>query len=121
MYVRWNKRKRTKAGWNKKEGLYLSAVLVEGYREGDKTRQKIIKYLGSIGEERIIRVWRRRDFWETVEKNLSLVEMSDDERLKIIAHIEKAVPRPTASDIEADHQNNLRAMKEIEERLRKLT
>lgn len=113
MYIRWNKRKRHKAGWRKKEGLYLSAVLVESHRVAGSPRQKVIKCLGSIGEEKLIHVFPRQRFWATAEKNLDSLGLSTEDRDKIVASIEKVVRKISEDEIasEMDH------FKELQERI----
>ena len=117
MYVRWNKRKRFKIGWRKKEGHYLSAVLVESRRIDGTPRQKIIKCLGSIGEENLHRVFWRQGFWVTTEKNLAALGLSDENQQKIIASIEKVVPKPSADDLDREREEGFRILKELGERL----
>ena len=117
MFIRWNRRKRTKAGWRKKEGDYLSAVLVESCRIDGKPRQKSIKHLGSIGEERLNNVYDRRLFWEKAEKSMDSLPLSPDIKLKLTASLERVVSKPTEEDIIKDHEEGLRQLKEIEERI----
>ena len=65
MYVRWNRKKRTKKiEWVMNEGDYIYAVLVETRRIDGKPRQKTIKYLGGIGENNP-NVYGRMRFWES--------------------------------------------------------
>jgi hypothetical protein len=104
MYVRWNRRKRTKASWRRKEGDYLTAVLVESARIDGKPRQRIIKSLGSIGEERLkdknfhsIPVYC---FWLKVRKNLLLLGLSDTETEKIVSDLCKKVPMVTDEEMQ---------------------
>ena len=117
MYVRWNRRKRIKEGWRKKKGDYLSAVLVESCRIDGKPRQKTIKHLGSIGEDRLDRVYARKCFWDKAEKNMDLLDLHPDNRLKVIIGLEKIVPKPSDVDIAKDREESIRLLKEIEERL----
>jgi hypothetical protein len=117
MYVRWNRRKRFKPGWREKEGDYLSAVLVKSSRIEGVPRQKVIKWLGSISEDSLQHISIRREFWVTVEKNLALVELSAEESHKVIASIGKVVPKPSEKELEKDHADRIRRLKEIWERL----
>ena len=116
MYVRWNRRKRTKTGWRAKKGDYISAVLVESIRVNGKPRQKIIKFLGSIGEDSLNRVFHRRDFWNTSEKNLSALDLSDETMDKIITRLKEVVPRPSEEEIEQEMGKSIRLLKEIHEK-----
>lgn len=117
MYVRWNKRKRFKIGWRKKEGHYLSAVLVESHRVNGTPRQKIIKFLGSIGEENLHRVSRCQDFWTTAEKNLASLGLSAEDQQKIIASIEKVVPKPSEDDLNREREEGFRVLKELGDKI----
>lgn len=103
MYVRWNRRKRTKATWRRKEGDYLTAVLVESIRVDGKPRQRMIKSLGSIGEERLkdksyhsIPIYC---FWLKARKSLSLLSLSDTDTEKIVSALTKKVPMVTDEEI----------------------
>ena len=117
MYVRWNRRKRIKEGWRKKKGDYLSAVLVESCRIDGKPRQKTIKHLGSIGEDRLDRVYDRKCFWDKAERNMDSLNLHPDNRLKVNISLEKIVPKPSDVDIAKDREESIRLLKEIEERL----
>ena len=117
MYVRWNKRKRFKSGWRKKEGHYLSAVLVESHRVNGTPRQKIIKFLGSIGEESLHRVFRCQDFWAAAEKNLASLGLSAEDQQKIIASIEKVVPKPSEDDLNREREEGFRVLKELGDKI----
>jgi ribosomal protein L32E len=117
MYVRWNRRKRIKEGWRKKKGDYLSAVLVESCRIDGKPRQKTIKHLGSIGEDRLDRVYDRKCFWDKAERNMDSLNLQPDNRHKVIVGLEKIVPKPSDADIAKDLEERKRSLKEIEERL----
>jgi RNA binding exosome subunit len=117
MYVRWNKRKRFKIGWRKKEGHYLSAVLVESHRVDGTPRQKIIKCLGSIGEENLHRVFRRQSFWATTEKSLAELGLSTEDQQKIIASIEKVVPKPSEDDVDREREKGFRVLKELGDKI----
>lgn len=105
MYVRWNRRKR-KPGRGRKEGDYLTAVLVKSVRIDGKPRQKVIKSLGSIGEgtlkDKLHYAIRIYSFWGKVKRNLLSLGLSDDEKEKVIASLEKTVP--TVSDEEIKQQ-----------------
>jgi RNA binding exosome subunit len=117
MYVRWNKRKRFKIGWRKKEGHYLSAILVESHRVDGAPRQKIIKFLGSIGEENLHRVFWCQDFWVTAEKNLAALGLSAEDQQKIIAIIEKVVPKPSEDDLNREREEGFRVLKELGDKI----
>ncbi len=120
MYIRWNRRKRKTTSWQKKTGCYLTAIAVESHREDGSPRQKVIKCLGSIGEERLEKVYARKRFWETVEKKLHSISASDGDKERIISSIEKVVPKPSTDEIEKDHQESIQLLKQIEQRLKKV-
>jgi len=117
MFIRWNRRKRTKTGWRRKEGDYLTAVLVESVRVNGSPRQKIIKCLGSIGEDALGKVYRRDNFWETVERNLSTLELTEEMKDKIIVSLKKTVPKPSDKEVKKDREESVRRLEEIHKRL----
>lgn len=102
-----------KDGWRGKEGDYIYAVLVETHRVDGKPRQKVIKYLGGIGEDALSHVYLRKFFWDTVEKNLSGLELTTEEKNKIVTSLEKTVPKPTDADISADFAEYARVLQEF--------
>jgi hypothetical protein len=120
MYIRWNRRKRTKTGWRKKPGCYLTAVAVENHRVNGSPRQRVIKSIGSIGEERLGKIYDRKKFWETVERNLHSISISDGDKEKIISSIAKVVPKPSEDEIERDLQESIQLLKQIEQRIKKM-
>jgi hypothetical protein len=113
MYIRGNRKRRLKEGWREKEGDYIYAALVETHRINGKPRQKVIKYLGGIGEDALLHVYLRKCFWDTVEKNLSALELTTEKKNKIVASLEKTVPKPTDADISADFAEYARTLQEF--------
>ena len=82
MYIRWKKRKQ-KDGTNR-----LDAVLVESYREGNKIKQRFIKYLASINpdhsyEKAINYDVAKYDFLNHVKYKLNKLDLDSSEREKI--------------------------------------
>lgn len=119
MYIRWNRRKRKKTGWRARAGDYMTAVLVKSVRVDGNPRQKVIKTLGSIGENDLNKVFRRRSFWETSERNLSKLTLSDEMLDKIISSLKKVVPKPTDEEVKKDMEESIRTLNGIHERFNK--
>jgi hypothetical protein len=127
MFVRWKRKRRKddRRGWGKDQIVtpqwLLSAVLVESVRINGKPRQRTIRYLGSIREQYLdlsegASTARRFHFWRGVEWSLDQLELSDLDRVRIIAAIEERVPQPTSEDI----QRNNERRDELEHRLKVL-
>src|SRR6185369_4355120 len=75
----------------------LSAVLVESVRVNGAPRQKIVGYLGSIGERRTAMYFHQRDFWDRVKSALDGLELTKSQRRAIEAQLKVRVPYPTAT------------------------
>ena len=85
----------------KYKGLYsLEAVLMEDHREGDEVKQRVTKYLGTIGNIQLS--FRRRLFYRDVEKNLDSLNLNPAERKEIEGQIRQKVPMPTQDDIDRE-------------------
>jgi hypothetical protein len=91
--VRWRKRERTQT-WSDSQADYLIAILVESEPADGTPREKSVSYLGSIRSDHLGLLWPAKDFWTSVERNLSAVELSPTMREKIISDIRKVVPSP---------------------------
>ena len=53
MYVKWKKNMRKINNFKEVSNVTLCAVVVESQRHNGKVKQKFVKYLGSIGEDKI--------------------------------------------------------------------
>jgi Holliday junction resolvase-like predicted endonuclease len=100
MFVRWETRKLIK-----RNDSSLIAVLVRSKREGDHVKQISIKYLGSIHQQQIHRVWARIKFWEKAEPRLSVLNLEPDVMQAILELIQKKVEKP--GDLEIKNFNAL--------------
>ena len=85
--------------------------------EDGSPRQKVIKCLGSIGEERLEKFMPAKDFGK-LSKKLHSISASDGDKERIISSIEKVVPKPSTDEIEKDHQESIQLLKQIEQRLK---
>jgi len=118
MYVRWNRKKRTKdITWVKEEGDFLYAVLVENTRIDGKPRQKSIKYLGGIGERQ--NTYTQIRFWEHADQNLSAIYLDGSTRNKIIDKLKEKVPRPSEEELSAWRELRRKRLEEIEKGISK--
>ncbi len=92
MFVRWKTRQltRTESGAPERS---LYAVLVECRRVDGQPRQKVIKYLAHINEERIDTPRECKAFWEQAKQSLDSVDFEPGMRRKIEAKIAEIVPK----------------------------
>ena len=97
MYVKWQKKRRSKA-WHSRGDL-LTATLVECRRVDGKPRQQVVSYLGSVRLE-LIESHRIHHlyFWDAVSERLDRLEgrLDDKVRRRIEAALARRVAKPTA-------------------------
>lgn len=118
MYVRWNRRKRTKKiAWVMKEGDYLYAVLVESIRIDGKPRQRTIAYLGGVGENNP-GVYGRMRFWEQCERKLASLNLDAAVLEKIVTSLKTRVQKPSQDEFDAWHKARAEELKRYEDRIR---
>jgi hypothetical protein len=121
MFLRWKKRKlpESKRWFNRKHrpGVLLTAVLVESVRIDGKSRQKTVKYLGSIQQWRIEQAafFVLRDFWQKVSSELDTVTLTKKTRREIENQITAVVPKPTKAMLRRDMKALSDATKQIAE------
>ena len=108
MFVRWKRRKMICF-----YGEYQkSAILVESYRnENGLPRQRYIKALGGIIEGREHMEGHQIGFWEKNDQALSELELSDDDREKIMNALLAVCERPDMEKVYA-LRAEMRAMTE---------
>ncbi len=94
MYVRWKKRMRTSRRRPTGEHT-LSAYLVESYRKDGQPRQRVVTYIGSIGEQRTQMHYHRLEFWKAAAEHINPLNLSDETVAAIRATLEAVVPLPT--------------------------
>jgi len=100
MFVRWKKRKLTRA-WHKHRGdIVLCAQLVECRRVDGKPRQKVIKYLGSIHDYGRDTSGHQLGFWDTADRALGELTLDAAARREVEAALLAKVPRPTPAHYE---------------------
>lgn len=98
MDVRWE-RKRIKTGVNG-SGFNLVAVLVGNYHKEADAQRNFNPRIGFIGEKflnskaRDMRAFHQGLFWARVDKKLTHLGLSPEEREKIEMKISETVPRP---------------------------
>ena len=109
MYVRW-KRQQTAVAPDRRRGqepgpaagARRAAVLVECRRVGGQPRQRVVRYLGSIREERLGSVAARARFWQGVDEKLGAVPLTPSERTRAEAALAAVVPRPDPAEAAAE-------------------
>ncbi len=95
MYVRWKKRMRS--SYHRPTGEHtLSAYLVESYRKDGQPRQRVVTYIGSIGEQRTQMHYHRLDFWKSAAEHINPLNLDDETMTAIKAALEAVVPMPSA-------------------------
>ncbi len=107
MFIKWQSRTNPKR-WN--VSARYCAYLVKNYREGKKVRQKVVSYLGSItgykkqnkrgkvvGEE--FYPFRKRDFYQQVQKNLGKLNISEKEKDKVLKSLSLKVRHPSSKEM----------------------
>ncbi len=112
MFVRWKRQKRP--GHSaithrraEKWGDSLRACLVTNTREGQRVKQKVVCYLGSIDEKATGISHARSFFWRRAAPRLGSLNLSEMERSRIETQISKIVPR--LSDYEVEQLATIRA------------
>jgi len=106
MYVRWKKQKRSKKvdayyfiqssthpQLGKREACLLTAYLVENTRIDGKPKQKILSYLGSINDAKIINSGANEVFWKSVDTHLKALNLKRDQRADIEQKLQLRVPK----------------------------
>ena len=71
--------------------------LVASYREDGRVRQRYLGYLGSYDAAKLHDADERRRFWEFVDTKLRSLALPLDEYAKIVASIERKLPRPSVA------------------------
>jgi hypothetical protein len=98
MFVRWKRRQRTRTTsyghWGTGEWV-KSAVLVRSVRTDQGPRQRIVAYLGSIGEGKERYHWHQVGFWEAVDPRLDAAQLDAADRSRIELSLASVVSRPT--------------------------
>ena len=69
MYVIWKKNMRKIKNFKEVSNVTLCAVVVESQRHNGNVKQKFVKYLGSIREDKIDSEKCTNLFWRKVSKN----------------------------------------------------
>jgi hypothetical protein len=104
MFVRWKRRRLAKGRYEGDEWVrdhVRYAVLVMSRRTARGPRLRHVAHLGSIRERYMETPTHRGAFWEAVDRNLAEVEMSAEERARVVAGLEAAVPRATEEEVRA--------------------
>lgn len=91
MYVKWVAKHRKRQPIN----------LVRSFRENGRVRQKYVAYLGSHDPAKLRDADARREFWEFVDAKLQSLALPLDEHAKVVASIERRLPRPTRLSVAA--------------------
>ena len=100
LYVRWERRPRSKRMQRREhqdEAFLMVAKLVVSYRDklAGGPRQHVWGYLGSIPQWAISYTLRRGRFWDDALRRLGRWGgLSDAERARVLAGLERVVPRP---------------------------
>ena len=93
MFVRWKRRKAL-------EGDSLDAVIVENQRDGQRVRQRVVCYLGSIHERAATEQRARVNFWRGASKRLNGLNLARPARKRLEAKLSETIeytgPRETA-------------------------
>lgn len=92
--------------------------LIESYRADDgkprKPRQRS-RYLAAIDKKLVIGdgevMIRRRLFWNGLMRRLKSYKVTREDAEKVIASVEKVVPRPTPEQVEAEVAEHRRALR----------
>ncbi len=109
MFVRWKRKRRRDdtSGFGNARTVtpqwLRSAVIVESIRVDGRPKQRILKYLGSIREcyldpDNHASIYHWGYFWRSVDANLEQLELSDVDRVRIVAVLEDVVPRPDMAE-----------------------
>src|SRR5260370_11564431 len=91
MYIRW--KKRTCKKWSR--GTTYSAYLVQCERRDGKPRQKVLAFLGSVGEHTIhlhLNEVARAKFWRRALNVLAPFQFTEQEQAKIWEMLAQKVP-----------------------------
>ena len=98
MQVRWQRQK-VKNGLNGNT-VNLVALLVENFREADRTEETLIEELGTIKEQFLTikvtdtRAFHQGLFWAAVDKKLNHLKLDPSVREKIEVKLLEKVPKP---------------------------
>ena len=112
MFVRWKRRPVGGVTRHSRPETLISAVLVKSERtSGGQVRQRIMRYLGSIREERIKYPSQRGFFWEKATAALGGLEPAD--RRRIERELRARVSRPTARDFKRQEAESRKRIERI--------
>ena len=92
MYVRWKKKNRKRRYNESIPKVTLCAVIVRSQRINGKSKQKVVKYLGSIREEQVKYSYSRDIFWRNVRQKLYELDINTKDREVIIRKLREVVP-----------------------------
>lgn len=102
MYIRW----KTRVGKKWQRGPTFSAYLVRCERVHGKPRQKILAYLGSVGEDKIhshLNELMRERFWQHAHQALASLALTDQEQATIREALAQKVPPLTEQERASNH------------------
>lgn len=112
MYVRWKRRAQKKTSrWNPDPQL-LAAYLVESRRVDGKPRQRVVAYLGSIGEGFLGEAGPRAYFWRQANSRLDALALSPPARATVESALLQVVRRPSADELN-DASSHLRELEAL--------
>src|SRR5579864_9187468 len=133
MYVRWKKQKRSKKvdayyfiqssthpQLEKRDACLLTAYLVENERIDGKPKQKILSYLGSINDAKIMKSGANEAFWQSVDTHLKTLNLKREQRKDIEQKLQLRVPKMRWQELyemshTADRHPHARSHKEREQ------
>jgi hypothetical protein len=109
MFIRWQRTRHQKVlrthepppgkKFASVEYYVRAAVLIRSIRTSAGPRQKHVCYLGSIHEGDEAKLLSRIRFWESVDRKIGAVDISDKERHRILAALDAVVAKPTRKEI----------------------
>jgi len=71
-----------------------------------KPRQKVIKHLGSVPENKLDKLWLRVSFWDKVRPQLDALRLMPDERAKIEQQLAARIQPVPEAEAEAHRQES---------------
>lgn len=100
MFVRWKTTQTREEKWfNRGDGLYYRAYLIESVRINGKPRQKQ-HYLAAIREGHLDKTYDRAIFWQNTWENLDPLHLSEEQQNAITSALEKRVPVPEWEEVD---------------------
>jgi hypothetical protein len=123
MFIRWKATQPRQEKWfNRGDGPYFRAYLVESVRVNGKPRQKQ-HYLGAIKNGCLDQTYDQAMFWQHAYKSMESLQLSEEQQEAIKAEMQKRVPIPSREAIEEYnkqlHQINVTALIRAEARTEK--